>query len=188
MPIRASAGTARRTMLPAAAIGREGSPDRLCSNRFNRRGQWPRRPVRVHRCVHRGLGIDGREHIDQPGLSSCAVDRWCGESSCTTRRPPGGTPGMSSNPCMTYSSRRRTVQVDAAGGNPGDLSAQLRPATRSGQTDLAHVKFEVEVRVVDPVGVVKSQRRVDQSPAQHRRQRQPVGDPLQYLLERDRLP
>ena len=61
---------------------------------------------------------------------------------------------------------------------PADLLVQLGVGTRARQRDLADVVLDVEVRVVDPVGLVKAERHVQQLAPQHGHQRQPFGHHL----------
>ena len=75
---------------------------------------------------------------------------------------------------------QRLGAVERAREDPSDLLGELRIRGRRGQRQLAHVVLQVEVRVVDPVGVVEPERNLGEAPAQRGQQRQPVD---QQVLE-----
>jgi hypothetical protein len=70
--------------------------------------------------------------------------------------------------------------------DPRHLLGQLGVGSRRGQRDLAHVKLEVEVRIVDPVAVVEVERHLGQPPPERRHEREALGD--QVLEPRQRQP
>ena len=78
----------------------------------------------------------------------------------------------------------RMGAVQRAGDEPRDLLGQHPLVAGRGQRELADVEVEVEVRVVDPVGVVDPERHLGQAPAKRRQQVQPRGDQLGDRLER----
>jgi PAS domain-containing protein len=63
---------------------------------------------------------------------------------------------------------QRAVQVERARMDARGLDAELPPVARCRQGDVAHVVFEVEVLVVDPVGEVQFQRHALELAAEHR--------------------
>ena len=63
---------------------------------------------------------------------------------------------------------QRPVQIERARVDARDLDTELAPVARFGQRDVAHVVFDVEVLVVDPVRVVQLQRHALQLAAKHR--------------------
>jgi hypothetical protein len=69
--------------------------------------------------------------------------------------------------------------------DPRDLLGELLVASRRGQAELAHVEVQVEVEVVDPVGIVEAERHLLQAPAQRRQQRQALGDQRLDVGERE---
>ena len=52
----------------------------------------------------------------------------------------------------------RAGPIQWPGVQAGDLDAELAPVAGFGQGDMAHVEFEVEVIIVDPVGMIEIQR------------------------------
>ena len=76
--------------------------------------------------------------------------------------------------------------VQAAGVQPRQQYAQLAPVAGLGQGDMAHVEFQVEVRILYPVGGVQPQGGPGQFAAKHGGLVQVVAKHLQYLLEAHR--
>ncbi len=70
---------------------------------------------------------------------------------------------------------QRPRAVQRPGDDARDLRGELRVGAGPGEGELAHVVVEVEVVVVDPVGVVEAERHLGQAPAQRRQQRQALG-------------
>ena len=64
------------------------------------------------------------------------------------------------------------------------LLGELLVVARRRQRQLADVEVEVEVGVVHPVRVVEAERHLGQPPAQRRQQRQPLGDQVVDVRER----
>ncbi len=71
---------------------------------------------------------------------------------------------------------QRPGAVQRPGVQARDGLAQLGLGARGRDGRLAHVEIEVEVRVLDPVGLVEPERDVDQLPAEGRKQMQPLGE------------
>jgi hypothetical protein len=76
--------------------------------------------------------------------------------------------------------------VERAGEDARHLLGQLLVARRRRQRELAHVVLEIEVRVVDPVGVVEPERDRLQPPAERRQQGQALGDEGEDIAELER--
>ena len=76
--------------------------------------------------------------------------------------------------------------VQAASVQPRQQYAQLAPVAGLGQGDMAHVEFQVEVRILYPVGGVQPQGGPGQFAAKHGGLVQVVAKHLQYLLEAHR--
>ena len=66
------------------------------------------------------------------------------------------------------------------------LDAELAPVAGLGQRDVAHVVFDVEVRVVDPIRPVDVEGHALQAAAEHGVAREPVVDVRQQGLEAQR--
>ena len=75
----------------------------------------------------------------------------------------------------------RTTAVQWTRVQPRDLLGQLGAITGGRQRQLADMEVEIEVCVVDPVGVVGTEWHLDQSPAQRGQQVQPRGDEVLHL-------
>jgi hypothetical protein len=73
---------------------------------------------------------------------------------------------------------QRAAAVERAGVQPADLFGQLRVRAGARQGDLADVVLDVEVTVVDPVGLVQAERHIQQLAPEHGHQRQPLGHDL----------
>ena len=78
---------------------------------------------------------------------------------------------------------QRPGAVERAGEDPRDLLGELLVGPGRRQGELADVEVEVEVAVVDPVGVVEPERHLGEAPAHRRQQRQPLGDHLLHVGE-----
>jgi hypothetical protein len=78
---------------------------------------------------------------------------------------------------------QRTVEIEGAGVDARGLDAELAPVTGLGQGDVAHVVFDVEVLVLDPVGIVEVERHAQDLLAEHRQLAEPAFDMGQDLLE-----
>ena len=61
---------------------------------------------------------------------------------------------------------QRAAAIERARVQPGHLGAQLAPVARFGQCDVAHVEFDVESRIVDPVWPRNRQRQRGEPPAE----------------------
>jgi hypothetical protein len=59
---------------------------------------------------------------------------------------------------------QRTGAVERAGDDPGDLVGELAVRARGGQRELADVEVQVEVLVLDPVGMVDAERDLGELP------------------------
>ncbi len=70
---------------------------------------------------------------------------------------------------------------------PADLLVQLGIGARARQRDLPDVVLDVEVRVVDPVGLVQAERHVEQLAPEYGHERQPFGHDLGEPGQRERL-
>jgi hypothetical protein len=57
-----------------------------------------------------------------------------------------------------------------------------------GHRGLADVEVEVELRVLDPVGVIESERHLGQPPAKHGQHREPLGDQPAEVCDLDLAP
>ena len=71
---------------------------------------------------------------------------------------------------------QRPGAVQRPGVDARHLLGQLSVGPRRRQGDLANVELEVEVRVVDPVGVVEVERHLRQPPPERRHEGEPLGD------------
>jgi hypothetical protein len=67
----------------------------------------------------------------------------------------------------------------------GYLNAQLPPVAGLGQGDVADMIFEVEIRIVDPIGMVEIEGNADQFLAETACLVQAALDMRQYVLEPD---
>jgi hypothetical protein len=83
---------------------------------------------------------------------------------------------------------QRPRAVERARDDPRHLLGELFVTARGGQGELAHVEVEVEVDVVDPVGIVEPERHLGRTPAQGRQQRQPLGQKQLDVLDRQLAP
>ena len=70
---------------------------------------------------------------------------------------------------------QRVAHVQRAGVQTCDGDAQLAPVGRFGQADVAHVELEVEMLVLDPVGVIEIKRHTHQAASEDRRARRAAG-------------
>ena len=66
-----------------------------------------------------------------------------------------------------------------------DLDAELAPVTGLGQRDMADVEFKVELRVLDPIGMVEIERHPHQPLAKAARAGQSGTDEVEDILEAD---
>ena len=80
---------------------------------------------------------------------------------------------------------QRTAAVEGARDEARALLAQLPRVARRRQPDVAHVEVEVEVRILDPVGMIEAQLHLHQAPPIRRQQVQPVLDQLLDVVEAD---
>jgi hypothetical protein len=78
---------------------------------------------------------------------------------------------------------QRALQVQRPGVDARGLDAELAPVAGLGQGDVAHVVFDVEVLVLDPVGIVEVERHAQDLLAEHRQLAEPAFDMGQDLLE-----
>ena len=78
---------------------------------------------------------------------------------------------------------QRPRAIQRPRGDSRDLLADLGVRRGLGQRELAHVVLEVEVRIVDPVGVVEVERDAAQAPAERRQQRQALGHQRLHVLQ-----
>ena len=80
---------------------------------------------------------------------------------------------------------QRPVEIERTRDEASHLDAQLPPVTRRRQRDVTNVKLEVEVGILDPVGVVEVERHPHQPLAKDARLVQPLVDVVEDPLERD---
>jgi hypothetical protein len=78
---------------------------------------------------------------------------------------------------------QRTGAIQWPGGDPRDLLGGLLLGPAGRQRELTDVEVEVEVGIVQPVGVVEPERDLDQPPAQRRQQGQPLFHQAVDVLE-----
>ena len=80
----------------------------------------------------------------------------------------------------------RARPIERAGDDAGDLLGELLLPTARRQSQLAHVEVEIEVGIVEPVGVIEPEGNLDEPPAQRRQQGQALlhqgGDVLEGEL------
>ncbi len=79
----------------------------------------------------------------------------------------------------------RAVEVQRARGQPRDGDRQLAAVGGLGQADVADVELEVEVLVLDPVGVVEVQRHAHEAAAEDRRACEAALEVGEDVLEAD---
>ena len=78
---------------------------------------------------------------------------------------------------------QRLRQVHRPRVQPRDLDAQLPPVAGLGQRDVADVEFDVELGILDPIGMIDVERHAHQPLPERARARQPALDEVQYVLE-----
>ena len=71
---------------------------------------------------------------------------------------------------------QRLGQVHRPGVEPRDLDAELAPVAGLGQRDVADVEFDVELGILDPIGMVDVERHADEPLAEAARAGQPLFD------------
>ena len=79
---------------------------------------------------------------------------------------------------------QRPVGIQRAGMQARDLNAQLPPVTGMRQGDVAHMELDVEIRILEPVGVVQIARHIGQPLAEGACQMQAAFVVPQDFLER----
>ncbi len=80
----------------------------------------------------------------------------------------------------------RTLQIERAGKYACRLDTQLAPVARLRQCDVAHVKLQIEVRVLDPVRIVQVERHPHQPLADCAAKLHPAFEEIQDILEPDK--
>ena len=83
---------------------------------------------------------------------------------------------------------QRALQIKRAGVDARGLNAELAPVARFGQREVAHVIFDIESLVLDPVRVVEIQRHAQNLLAKDRQAAEAALDMRQDLLETDLAP
>ena len=79
----------------------------------------------------------------------------------------------------------RFVHIHRPGIDARRLDAQLPPVARLGQGNMADVKFEIEIFVIDPIGMIEIQRHSHQLLAKYPRTIETPLDIAQYIFETD---
>ena len=72
--------------------------------------------------------------------------------------------------------------IDTARHGTGSKDAQLTPVTGLRQADMAHMVLDIEILILQPVGVIQLERRLFQTAAEVGGSVQPVVDVLQDIL------
>ena len=80
---------------------------------------------------------------------------------------------------------RRAVEVERAGEDARRLDAQLPPVARRGQRHVADMVFEVEIGILDPVGIIEVEGHAHHALAHRLRQLQPAFEESEDVLEPD---
>ena len=153
-----------------ASEEREGPRRRFGEPGFGRRegGRLRRRIVQERRDLGPGVRIDRR-----------VVD--LGEDRKTVLRQIE----KSIQPLDEVQLPERACHVERARMDARRLDAELPPVARLRQRHVAHVVFEVEALVLDPVGMVELERDAQQSLTEDRREMQTALDVLQQSREVD---
>lgn len=81
---------------------------------------------------------------------------------------------------------QRAVAGQRYGRHPTHRVVELAAIARRGERQRAHVGIEVQVRILDPDGMVDPARHLDETLAERREELEPPGDLVPHQLPRDR--
>jgi hypothetical protein len=126
--------------------------DRTDLTAFGRQVEQQRHDLRAAQPVDHGV-VDLRQHRDEPGL--VALD--------------------------DVDLPQRPRAVERAGHDPRDLVGELGVVARRGERHLTHVVAEVDLGLLDPVGMVEPERDVREPPPQRRELRAALGQQPRHL-------
>ena len=126
------------------------------------------------------LAVDGRDHLDAGLPVDGRVVDLEHEAEAPVRQPLDVVEALDD-----VELPQRLRQVERAGVQPRRLDAELPPVAGARQGDLAHVVFEVELAVLDPVRVIQIRRHADDLLAERSGQVQAGLEVVEHIGERD---
>ena len=101
------------------------------------------------------------------------------------RETAGLDAGNVVDPLDDISLPKRLVAIEDQRMQARDLDAEMPPVTRLGQRNMADMVLEVHFSLVDPVGAIEIEGHADKTPAQHRRDIQPLANMRHDIAQPD---